>query len=375
VATASTPVANDPTRLTTLVGSPPAPDAAAPVRDAVLAESLIGQINGKPVFATEILEPLDGRLRQIGAQARTEAIWQREAAEAIVRELRTRIEDELILAEARRTLSPEQRQGLFRFLEQVQANLVAAQRGSEVAADEALRESTGRGLREQAQDELDRALIVKELRDRVGSRIVVSWRDIQQQYDRDFAKWHPPAIATLRLITADPKKPEAVSTIQNALASGQSFAEVARLDANTFNRADGGKLERKVPGAISEAEFSPIPEINAAFRALSIGQVAGPIAYSTRPPTPEGESAPPPDPVSMRTAWVYLERLDRPDGVSLYDAQLEIDTQLRSQRTNAEVARYMGRLSKRGNISSIEIMGERLMSIATERYAPRFKKK
>jgi hypothetical protein len=76
----------------------------------------------------------------------------------------------------------------------------------------------------------------------------------------------------------------------------------------------------------------------------------------------------------MRIAWVYLERIDQPEGVSLYDAQLDIQQDLKLERTSAEIGRYFERLRKRGNVSKIEVMADKLMNIATERYAPRFSK-
>ncbi|MBY0262012.1 MAG: hypothetical protein K2Q20_06690 [Phycisphaerales bacterium] len=374
VPSSSTPLAPPRPALVTQVGSPPAPVAGAPTVESVLVESLVGQINGRPVYASEILEPLDGRLRQAGIQSKTLAVWRRESAQAIVQQLRTTIEDELVLAEARRSLTPEQKQGLFRFLGQIQQNLISGQRGSEIAADESLRESTGQGLRERAQSELDRALIVKELRERVGSRIVVSWRDIQQAYENDFDKFNPPAVALVRLISVENRNPSAIEKVKADLGSGTPFIEVAKSDANGYLRSEGGKLERKFSGSYAEGEFSPIPELNAAIRGLNVGQMAGPIVFNPRPVDPEKkDTAPAPDPATFRTGWVYLERIDRPDGVSLYDAQLDINSALTNVRTNEEVSRYIDGLRKRGNISRVEVMAERLMTIATDRYAPRFK--
>jgi len=378
--TVQTPAPARPT-LITQVGSPPPPAPGALTVESVLVESLVGQINGRPVYASQILEPLDGRLRQAGIQSKAAAAWRRESAQAIVQQLRTTIEDELVLAEARRSLSPEQKQGLFRFLGQIQQNLISGQRGSEIAADESLRESTGQGLRERAQSELDRALIVKELRERVGSRIVVSWRDIQQAYENDFDKFNPPAVALVRLISVENKNPGAVERVGADLASGKAFVDVAKSDANAFLRSEGGKLERTFTGSYAEGEFSPIPELNAAIRGLNVGQVAGPIVFNPRPVEPAKKDAPPTapapapaaDPATFRTGWVYLERIDRPDGVSLYDAQLDINSALTNVRTNEEVTRYIDGLRKRGNISRVEVMAERLMTIATDRYAPRFK--
>lgn len=358
--------------LTTTVDRPPTIEPRAGALGVnVLVESLVGQINGQPVFASEILEPLDGRLRQIGASAANEQAWLREAGEAIKKALDARIQNDLILAEAKRNLTPEQKQGLFQFLQQVESNLASTQKGSSIAADEALKEATGRGIRAEAQDRLDGDLIRKELTDKVASRAVVSWSDIKNEYERSWERYNPPSVAVFRMIIVDPKKPENAATVAAELASGKAFAEIAASDLNTFNRPESGKMDRKFALTQAEGDYLPDAERNQACRTLSVGQVVGPITYSTRLPPKDGP-APPADPASMRTAWLFLERIDTPEGVPLYDAQLEIESRLLAQRRGDEIARYMEQLIKRGNISRREIMLQRLNIIAMERYAPRF---
>jgi hypothetical protein len=355
-----------PTNLVTTAGSPPTPaPSAAPAAESVIIDSLVGQINGKPVFASEILEPLDGKLRALGESSRDANTWRRKAAESIGEELNRRIQDELVLAEARRSLTPEQRQGLFRFLRQVQESMISQRGGSEVAADEQIREGTGRSLREESQDTLDKELIRNELETRVWSRVVVSWRDVQNEYERQHDKYNPPAEYTFRMVYVPAEKADTASAVQAMIDAHQPFAEVAGSEFNEFNRREGGRIVRSVSGSQAEGEFSPVPEINEALRRLSVGQVAGPITYAPDKKKPDAK----------RTAWVYLEKIDQPEGVSLYDAQLELAMGLSNARKVSETERYFDRLLKRGNVSKVEIMGDRLMAIATDRYAKRFNKR
>lgn len=355
-----------PMPLVTTAGPGPTPNpAASPVAGGIVIDSLVGQINGKPVFASEVLEPLDGKLRATAEASKDPSGWRRKAAEDIVGELRRRIEDELILAEARRSLTPEQRQGLFRFLRQVQESMVSQRSGSEVAADEQIQRETGRTLRQESQDVLDKELIRTELQRRVYSRVIVSWRDVQSEYERRVETYNPPAEYTFRMIYATTDRAGAVAGISGALASGTPFADVARGELNEFNRPKAGAVERTSGLPQAESEFSPVEEINAAMRRAQVGQVLGPIVYAPDKSRPG----------ATRTAWVYLEKIDRPEGVSLYDAQLEVEQGLLSERRGQEGQRYFDRLFKRGNISKIEVMAEQLMNIATDRYAPRFSKR
>ncbi len=350
-------------RLVTSVGTPG--PSAQPVAGAEMTiDAVVGQINGRPVFVSEILEPLDGTLRAAAREAKDGSKWARSAAEAIVKELRRRIEDELILSEARSSLTQEQRAGLLRFLKTIESNLVSAQQGSEVAADEQYREQTGRSLNQEAQDIKDRALITNELTSKVKPKVVVSWRDVQNEYERKHDEFNPPAEYQFRMVYTDATNSSGIMSIQEALAAGKTFGEIATLPANDYNRREGGMLKVKCASAQSACDFSRFAELNTALRSLGVGQMLGPIMF-----VPDAKKS-----EIMRIAWVYLERINQPEGVSLYDAQLELENELRTERTNAEIGRYFDRLRKRGNVSRIEVMADKLMGIATERYAPRFAK-
>ncbi len=342
---------------------PPAPSAMVITGEPVTIDSVVGQINGKPVIASEVLESLDGVLRADAQAAKSAADWRQSAARRIVGELRRRIVDELVLSEARRSLTPEQRQGLLQFLETIQGRLVSQQQGSSVAADELYRQQTGRGLRQEAEDIRNQELIRFEIRQRVDPRVQVSWRDVKNEYERSFETWNPPAEYTFRMIYAAADNAAGIATLSDALQAGKPFVEVAGLEANEFVRREGGKLSRKHAGPQSSGEFSPVPELNNALRSLAVGQTIGPITYAPDPARPE----------RRRTAWVHLEQVQTPPGTSLYDAQLDISSDLTSRRRAIEEQRYLERLLKRGNVSSIESMGERLLTIATDRYAPRFR--
>jgi hypothetical protein len=351
--------------LQTTVGTPtmgPAPNASG---TAATVESVVGQINGRPVFASEVLEPLDGALRASAEKAKDVNSWQKAAAEAIVPELKRRVADELILSEARRNLSPEQKQGLLHFLGQIQGALISQNSGSEVKADEQLREQNGRSLGDEARDIVDKELIRNELNNKVTPRVAVPWRDVQNEYERQHDKWYPPTEFTFRLIYAPTDKPESVTRIQTLLAAGTPFEKVAEDAANEFNRREQGKLVRKTQVAQAEGEFSPWPDVNTALRTVGVGQTVGPIVFAPDKNNPEVK----------RTAWVYLDKVDQKPGTSLYDAQLDVEQELRDERTTAEQQRYFERLWKRGNVSQLELMVDKLMVVATERYAPRFKGK
>jgi len=315
-------------------------------------ESLVGQINGRPVFASEILEPLDGRLRAMAAKTKDRAKWTADAKNAVIQQLRQLIEEELILAEARSSLSPDQRQGLFQFLGRIQETMVAQQGGSTVAADEAARASSGRSLTQKTRDKLDEILIAEEIRQRVGARVLVTWRQIQLEYERQFDKYNPKPAAVFRMIAVPASKADAIEQVKARLIAGELFEDVADDAVNVLGEGEASTIYPTFTGALSEGKYFDIPALNDAARSLNVGQAAGPIMH-------DGSAW-----------WLQLARIDRPAARSLYDAQLEIENGLLEKRKEKELSRYFNRLKARGNFSKIEDMVDRLMAVATERYLP-----
>ncbi len=333
------------------VGQPATANTAADaVKSPVVLESLVGQVNGRPVFASEILEPLDAQFRAAARRSKTRAEFLEQVRKPIVNSLIRIVNDELILAEARASLTPEQKQGLFHFLSKIKEDVVSQERGSTVAADEAMRNSAGLTLQQAAKDRLDRELIANEVRQRISPRVIVSWRQIQQQYEKDYAKYNPLPVATYRLISAAADDAPAVEKIKAELASGKPFADVAKSDLSSLSRSDGGLFPPiKLTGKPDQKLFQ-FPELDAAAKSLTIGQVAGPVRVGTF------------------DYWVSLESIAQEPSVSLYDAQLGIEQTLKDRRLETETDRYFDRLRRRGNVSNLADMATRIFVVAEQRY-------
>lgn len=334
--------------------APDAPDstfssAASQVGGSVIVESKVGQINGRPVLASQILEPLDGRLRALATQNPDTRAWLREARPLIQGQLVARIKDELVLAEAQSNLTREQRQGLLYFLGKLQENIVSAQGGSALQADEALQSTTGRSLREEAQDRLDRELIEFELRSKITPRVVVPWRQVRLEYDRQIEKYQPPSIARFNMIWVNKGDAEAIARVKDAIAAGQYDRAAASAD-NQFLRDKSGEITARVATDLASTEIVGIRELNDAARMMSVGQVVGPLETKDH------------------AAWIRYSALDKPESVSLYEAQVEIERGLRERKFRTESDRYFVRLLERGSFSNIEAMTQLLLEIAAQRY-------
>ena len=345
------PMAARPLTLVTSPGSPtPAPDEARPAAGPAFVDAKVGDINGRPIYANEFLEPLADRLRA-ESERLSSASWRRFAQAQIRRELDGLVRDELLRAEAVSSLTPEQRQGLRSFLRSFREDVVSRNLGSQTLAAKRIEEETGQSLDEalQAQEEL--TLVRLEFQRVINKRVNVSWRDVELRYEQRADEFNPPPTARFRLIRVRTSDKEAIKAVTDALARGVPFAEVASGEHNGFNPEEGGLHEAKFTGEFEDAEFWAVEALNEPARTLSIGQVVGPFEFGSF------------------TGWMTLESITQ-EKVDLYDAQRQIYEELLTERRNEELTRYIERLMERANVTGLDEIERRLLAIAERRYGP-----
>jgi hypothetical protein len=329
--------------------------AARAANDGVLVDAMIGQINGKPVYAVELLSSFRQRLeREVETTRGDYRLWSTSADRLISGELRNRIENELLLAEARAQLTPEQRRGLLAFVQNIRENIASRFGGSEVLADQALGENDSEivgTLAKKVADERDTALLRQLIQAKVLPRVIVFWRDAKNTYDRESEKFRPSPLLTRRLIEVPASDEARAQRVKDELAKGTPFEEVASGELNDFRRGSGGMVAGEIVAdkPINELEISPIKPINDLARSLQPGQHGGPVASRTS------------------LYWVKLEPLKERPSISLEDAQLEILTQLRLQKFQNEYGRFLEEIVDRGSKTDILLLRDRLLQIATDR--------
>ncbi|MFN0011632.1 MAG: hypothetical protein ACKVS8_08320 [Phycisphaerales bacterium] len=338
--------------VTLLTGEPKSQvsGTARPAEAPLLVDALVGQINGKPVYASKFLAPLDGRLRAKVTELDNNRAWQREAGKIIYETLIDQIRDELFLAEARAKLSPEQRQGLLAFVDQLRRNFASQSLGSEELAEERAREQEGVSLDKKITDERDKALIRTLVSSEVNPRVNVSWKDIQRQYERDEKLYNPNPAANIRMIWVGERRAEAIKSVTDQLVAGTSFTTLAGSDLNEFSPAEGGLIERVFEPPFGSGRLWEDPTLNDNARKLTVGSTVGPFVY-------QGFQV-----------WMHLDSISQKSGRSLEEAQIEIANKLRNQRFNDETNRLFNRILERGSRTNERDMTERLLLIASERY-------
>ncbi|TVQ60122.1 MAG: hypothetical protein EA379_08860 [Phycisphaerales bacterium] len=326
-------------------------DARDPNRAAsvVLVDSMVGQINGRPVYASEFLRPMDSRLR---AEARTMSPieWRRSAQRQIRAALLERMRDEILLAEFESTLDQQQRMGVIAFVQGLREDLIRENFGSEELARRRLLEEEGMTLDEKIRTQRDRELIRAQVRRALGDRAYVSWREVRLQFERDIDRYTPPGRATLRMIQVRTRDTARMERVRAALAEGAAFADVASRDSD-FNPTNGGRYEITINApTFREGVIFSDEALNAQARALEVGETTEPFEWNDS------------------TVWLHLESYDRPPASTLYEEQLAIFADLRSRRLSEEEFRYFTRLFARSSVSDVDDMERRLMVIAEQRY-------
>lgn len=317
-------------------------------KEGIVIDEMVGQINGRPVYAAEFLSTLDD---QLSAQAidMSREEWIREASRVIQNQLLERIRDELLIAEFNASLTYEQRIGLFAFVEQIQQGIIDRDLGSAARADERLQDQENISLRGKAEAEFNREVVSEQLEREVNRKIQVSWRDIERYYNQNIEVFSPPSKARLRVL----RVPEsAQQRVAEALSDRSTISEVIAAET-TFRTSDGGMMEVQLgSGGMAEAEFFGPVELNEPATQLSEGEITEPIEFG-------GD-----------IWWIYLEDIEKPEGVSLYEAQNRIERLIRAEREQRERARYFEKLFGSSTVTEQQIaqMRDRLIRFAAERY-------
>ena len=335
-----------------LIDPPAEPSDASADPQAVVAsdsfavDGMIGQINGRPIFADTVFhgdDPIHDQLAALGRRL-ARPVFRVRSRELIQSRLRQMLLDSLILAESERSLSAGQRTGLRYTMQKREEELVRLYgQGSIAAARENIVAQTGRSLDATLED-FRKAVVVREhIRAVIEPKINVTRRDVERYYRENYKDFNPEATRALRLIQVDTA--EEAGEVTQRLGSGETFAMVADTPMNKFT-ASGGLFE----GAIGDKPLR-YEALNEALVPLAPGEHVGPIEAD-------------------EDFWfVYLESIEAPRQKTLMDVQLQIEQTLRFQLRQAQTDRYYKQLLAGTDPLAVQRMTDALVEIAVSRYA------
>lgn len=372
--------------LATPVGPYP---AVLPSESLSLVDAKIGEINGHPIRIDDMFEPSLGaqRLETIAKQRRMSLSewksinlmpppqsvsatgdveievqrrqWQALAASIFDKRLRDLLQDEVLTAEARAALKPQEQAGLRNYVREAAESRRRATGGSQAELERQLRQDNQTQGRF-AKDIETRVLIQTQIEDKFKSRLKTSWKDVRLYYKRNDAMFHPPPQARFRVIEVDAGNAESVAGVREALAAKKPFKEVASLPFNQYKPAEGGLFpDTTFSGEYSDGDFFSDRALNIAARKLK-------LHAATDEPVERVEQG-----GKKTLTWVWLEAIiDNTRPLSDPDVQMEITKKLDNEALNAAVTTYIERLKARASFTDIEVMTNLLVDIASERYWP-----
>ena len=311
-------------------------------------ESLVGQINGRPIFAEEIFRQIEAAVLLAAQDPNPDNA--RKRVDALVRNaFRQQMDSELVLAEAESRLTPEMRQGLLGWLRDLQETTIAQRGGSRASAEEALREDMQMTVEEFVEFQKNRELTRDILRRKVEPRIVVSWRDVERLYAARRSAFAPDPVYRLgRIRLSKDTQADKVDLARRLLAEGKPFPEVA--DAVGMPEHGLWQTVKLVDGRMNLSDLTE--DLQKAIAPLSPGKVSEPVEQRAS------------------ISWYSVIGADAPPSVSIFDRdlQLALRGELQATQERIEQARYIQSLQKRWLGTSIAKMEIRLVQIARERY-------
>jgi hypothetical protein len=311
-------------------------------------ESLIGQINGRPIFAEEVFSRVEAEVMLAAQNPNPEQA--RAGVDATVRRaFRQQVESELILAEAESRMSPEMKQGLLGWLRDLQETTIAQRGGNRAAAEDALRDEMRMSVEEFVEFRKNTELTRDILRRKVEPRVVVSWRDVERLYAQRQASYAPnPEMRLGRIRLVKEGQQDKIELATRMLAEGKPFVEVARAVG-----AEKDGFWRSVPTQDGQMNVSDLTDdLQAVLRPLKPGEVSAPFEQRSS------------------VTWFTVLGVDAQQGISIFDPdlQLALRGELQAVQERYEQARYIQSLQKRWLGASITRMEMRLVQMARERY-------
>ncbi len=311
--------------------------------DPLPIDGMIGQINGRPVYANDVLADLADSLRAKGRQlARAE--FEKQAEAEITEAIRATLQSRLILAEAERSLTENEWNGV-RFMREERRNELLRMHGlgSLKATDRVLREDTGRGLDETLQRFQEGIITRTYVNRNLMALINVSRRDIERYYRENLARFQPEPIRDLTIIVTDSR--DVAGEIESQLGQGTPFSELAAGPMNQL--ANDGRMQ-----SIRGDHPFGRAEIETPMLAAAEGEWFGPIEVQ-----------------DGRLWFVRVDRVELGEQLSLEDAQASIEATLREQQRSLRTQQFIERLRREGNFTDPAEMVKSLTRIAVSRYA------
>ncbi len=323
-----------------------APATANRAGDAYTVDAMVGQINGKPVYASAIFDELGEESLINRGNRLSSGQFRRDVRVDLTNIVNAHVTSNLILAEAEAELTPQQQFGLYQALKKEREKFVSGFLGVDALAEEALQKQGIKDLEQYVEEKRQEMLIRHYKQRKVWPKVFVTRRQIERYYEQHLDEYQKPGKLVLRIIrvTSSAK----ANAVQDALAAGEDYKSIAEQHTEA-RRSTGGVWD-----FVARLEsFDALPDdVDEKVRPLSVGQ------RTERIDREDGSSW-----------WLKLESYEPGENVTLTDAYLNIERILQNRQASKLFVEQIDELREGGNYTPVPQMVDALLEIAVNRYA------
>ena len=303
-----------------------------------LVDAILAKVNDEVITREQILGPLRPEIAKWRTELPPEE-FDRRVRQVVDLRLREEISARLVIQEANRRLSEQDKAQVDAMVGEIRKNRVS-QAGSEALLEEKLK-SEGRTVEEEMQRERERLLIQRFLRDQISPKVHVTHSDLVAYYDQvRQERYVMPTRVHMRLIVIkksefpDPAQALAQAQMVGGRAkAGEDFARLAKKYSQGVMAGSGGDW-----GYVTQGAFK-VKGVDDILFSLQSGEV-GPL-------------------LETEDGFYIIKAEQREAGrvVPFTEVQEDLDREVRDKQYNQIVSKYIQDLFEH---SYVQVMTENL---------------
>lgn len=323
--------------------------------ESVVVDSLVGQVNGRPLYADEVLGPVADQLNAEYLRLVEESTppqweqFQRILIKLVASQLQDLVLNELYLSEARASLSAQEKTGLMAFMENLREELVGERGGVFGEAEQQIMREEGLNWEEYLKMQEDQLLIRTLMQEKIQPNIVMSWKDVERLYNARKEQFQPDPTVTLGRIRVRTKSnEEKIGTIKEMFEAGDTFEVVAAwagaADDGVWDEFKMGK------GGVTDIEVADFYKSH--LEGLEPGDTSASFERGSY------------------TIWVSVIKIDQPEHRDLYDPAVQnmLQGEIMNRKMTSARQDFIEGLLKSGIYDNLNQMQMRVIAIALSRY-------
>ncbi|MEE2908623.1 MAG: hypothetical protein VX527_12420 [Planctomycetota bacterium] len=323
--------------------------------ESVIVDSLIGQVNGRPLYADEVLGPIADQLNAEYSQLVEDATppnwdaFQRTLIKLVGAQLQELVLNELYLSEARAGLTAQEKTGLMAFMQNLREELVGERGGVFGEAEQQIMQEEGLTWEEYLKMQEDQLLIRSLMHEKIQPNIVMSWKDVERLYNARKDQFQPDPTVTLgRIRVRTEGNDEKIKTIQEMFDAGDSFEIVAGWagapDDGVWDKFKMGK------GGVTDIEVADFYKTH--LEGLGPGETSKSFVRGNY------------------TIWVSVIEISDPEHKDLYDPAVQsmLQGELLNRKMTQARQEFIENLLEAGIYDNLNQMQMRVIAIALSRY-------